>query len=104
TDNYNVKLLLPNRLYESIVCGKPIIVARGTYLEEYVKKLGVGFSAPYNDVEALRALIEDINNDRKKLSDISRKCVEIRNDYFYESIEEEFIEWLERIYFLYDGK
>ena len=104
TDNYNVKLALPNKLYESIVCGKPIIVARGTYLEEYVKKLGVGFSAPYNDVEALRALIEDINNDRKKLSDISRKCVEIRNDYFYESIEEEFIEWLERIYFLYDGK
>ncbi|MEN6590761.1 MAG: glycosyltransferase [Fervidobacterium sp.] len=104
TDNYNVKLALPNKLYESIVCGKPIIVASGTYLEEYVKKLGIGFSAPYNDVEALRALIENINNDRKKLSDISKKCVEIRNGYFYESVEEEFIKWLERVYFLYDKK
>ena len=103
-DNYNVKLALPNKLYESIVCGKPIIVAKDTYLEEYVKELGVGFSAPYKDVDALKALIEDIYNDREKLSDISRKCMEIRNDYFYETVEEEFLKWLEQIYFLYNRK
>lgn len=103
-DNYNVKLALPNKLYESIVCGKPIIVAKDTYLEEYVKELEVGFSAPYKDVDALKALIEDIYNDREKLSDISRKCMEIRNDYFYETVEEEFLKWLEQIYFLYNRK
>jgi len=103
-DNYNVKLALPNKLYEAIVCGKPIIVAKDTYLEEYVKELGVGFSAPYKDVDALKALIEDIYNDREKLSDISRKCMEIRNDYFYETGEEEFLKWLEQIYFLYNRK
>ena len=103
-DNYNVKLALPNKLYEAIVCGKPIIVAKDTYLEEYVKELGVGFSAPYKDVDALKALIEDIYNDREKLSDISRKCMEIRNDYFYETVEEEFLKWLEQIYFLYNRK
>jgi len=103
-DNYNVKLALPNKLYEAIVCGKPIIVAKDTYLEEYVKELGVGFSAPYKDVDALKALIEDIYNDREKLSDISRKCMEIRKDYFYETVEEEFLKWLEQIYFLYNRK
>lgn len=103
-DNYNVKLALPNKLYEAIVCGKPIIVAKDTYLEEYVKELGVGFSAPYKDVDALKALIEDIYNNREKLSDISRKCMEIRNDYFYETVEEEFLKWLEQIYFLYNRK
>jgi len=103
-DNYNVKLLLPNKLYEAIVCGKPIIVAKDTYLEEYVKELGVGFSAPYKDVDALKALIEDIYNNREKLSDISRKCMEIRNNYFYETVEEEFLKWLEQIYFLYNRK
>lgn len=103
-DNYNVKLALPNKLYEAIVCGKPIIVAKDTYLEEYVKELGVGFSAPYKDVDALKALIEDIYNNREKLSDISRKCMEIRNNYFYETVEEEFLKWLEQIYFLYNRK
>jgi len=83
---------------------KPIIVAKDTYLEEYVKELGVGFSAPYKDVDALKALIEDIYNNREKLSDISRKCMEIRNNYFYETVEEEFLKWLEQIYFLYNRK
>ena len=103
-DNYNVKLALPNKLYESIVCGKPIIVAKDTYLEEYVRKLGVGFSAPYKDVEALRTLINDIFNDRKKIYEISKRCMEIRDNYFYESIEEEFFKWLEHVYFLYNTK
>lgn len=103
-DNYNVKLALPNKLYESIVCGKPIIVAKDTYLEEYVRKLGVGFSAPYRDVEALRTLINYISNDRKKIYEISKRCMEIRDSYFYESIEEEFFKWLEHVYSLYTKK
>ncbi len=97
TDNFNVRLALPNKLYESIVCGKPIIVASGTYLEEYVKKLGVGFSVPYNDVESLRELINNILNHRDQLCQISERCIKIREDYFYENTEAKFLEWLDRI-------
>ena len=43
TNNYNVRLALPNKLYESIVCGNPIIVTSDTYLENYVKNLELGF-------------------------------------------------------------
>ncbi len=98
TDNFNVRLLLPNRLYESIVCGKPIIVASNTYLEDYVRKLGVGFSVPYKDVKALKKLIKELVTNKKLITDISNTCMKIREDYFYETVENEFLNWIENIY------
>ena len=62
-DNPNVRIALPNKLYESILCELPIIVAKGTFLEELVKKWGVGVSVRHNDkmelIDALRSLKED---------------------------------------------
>lgn len=62
-DNPNVRIALPNKLYESILCELPIIVAKGTYLEELVKEWGVGVSVSHRDVnelaEALRKLMDD---------------------------------------------
>lgn len=62
-DNPNVRIALPNKLYESILCGLPIIVAKGTYLEELVKEWGVGVSVNHQDMnelaEALRKLMDD---------------------------------------------
>jgi len=98
TDNFNVRLLLPNRLYESIVCGKPIIVASNTYLEKYVKKLGVGFSVPYKDVKALKKLIKELVTNKKLITDISNTCMKIRESYFYETVENDFLNWIENIY------
>lgn len=98
TDNFNVRLLLPNRLYESIVCGKPIIVAANTYLENYVKKLGVGFSVPYKDVKALKKLIKELVTNKKLITDISNRCMKIRESYFYEKVENDFLNWIEDIY------
>lgn len=94
TDNYNVRLALPNKLYESIVCGKPIIVASDTYLENYVKKLGVGFSVPYKDVKALKKLIKELVTNKKLITDISNRCMKIRESYFYEKVENDFLNWI----------
>ena len=62
-DNPNVRIALPNKLYESIICELPIIVAKGTYLEELVKEWGVGVSVSHKEkrelVEALRRLMND---------------------------------------------
>ena len=62
-DNPNVRIALPNKLYESILCELPIIVAKGTYLEELVHEWGVGVSVDHKDkselVEALRKLMSD---------------------------------------------
>lgn len=39
----NVRLAIPNKLYESIYFGKPMVVAAKTQLAEWVRKLDIGF-------------------------------------------------------------
>ena len=42
----NVRYALPNKFYESILSGIPIIVAEGTYLADRVHEFGIGTSIP----------------------------------------------------------
>jgi len=54
----NVRFAMPNKFYESILSGIPILVAEGTYLEERVRTMGIGSSVPgldpYSIAEKLR--------------------------------------------------
>lgn len=65
-DNPNVRIALPNKLYESIICDLPIIVAKGTYLEERVKAFNVGFSVSHTSAEDLISVLTDLMS--KKIS------------------------------------
>lgn len=56
-DMTNVKIAIPNKLYEAIFCELPIIVAKGTYLAELVEKMGVGISVSHkNEIELFNVL------------------------------------------------
>jgi glycosyltransferase involved in cell wall biosynthesis len=95
TKGINERLALPNKLYESIVCGIPIVVSKGTCLEKYVKELGVGFSVSDGNVDELRALfLEIMEKNYKRFQEISEKESEIRESFFYENVEQKFIEWI----------
>lgn len=52
-DNPNVRVALPNKLYEAVYCELPIIVANGTNLANVVNKYGVGISVPHDDANGL---------------------------------------------------
>lgn len=52
-NDINVRLALPNKLYETIYFRKPILVTKGTFLETKVKEYGVGFSWDQKDMEGL---------------------------------------------------
>ncbi len=54
----NVRVALPNKLYEAMICEKPIIVAKGTYLSELVKEYGVGVEVGHHST---MDLVEEIN-------------------------------------------
>ena len=62
-DMANVRVALPNKLYESVYCEMPIIVAKGTYLADTVEKWSVGIAVDHKDVtqlvEAIKALQEN---------------------------------------------
>lgn len=97
TSMLNVRLALPNKLYEAIICEAPIIVARGTCLEKYVKELDVGFSVPYGDEKALRELLKFLLEQPGVIKKVSMKEKRIKNEYFYENIEPQFLEWIEDV-------
>lgn len=63
-DNPNVRIALPNKLYESILCELPIIVAKGTYLEELVKEWGVGVSVSHKDKQELVNALNKLKKDK----------------------------------------
>lgn len=58
--NFNVRIALPNKLYEAVVCHLPIIVAKGTYLEELVTDWGIGVGVGYDNEEELVAVLSQL--------------------------------------------
>lgn len=92
----NVRLALPNKLYESILCETPIIVADNTYLSELVEQYGVGISVGYNDEETLIKELIRLKNDYGYYMALVNNCREHKeeidlnkyNDYFINKLRE----------------
>ena len=64
-DMENVRVALPNKLYEAVYCQMPIIVAKNTYLSEVVAEWSVGVAVNHKDsrelIEVLRRFRDDPN-------------------------------------------
>ncbi|MCF2132039.1 glycosyltransferase [Strepomyces sp. STD 3.1] len=80
----NVKLALPNKLYEAIVCELPMIVAKNTQLEKFVLDYKIGYSVDDQDVEDLSNLLKLIKEDPRVLENASQLSPEIKNSNFVE--------------------
>lgn len=77
-DNPNVRIALPNKLYESIYCELPIVVAKGTYLADIVNEWKVGFAVGHNDYNELCQIFRNLKYG--ELSDEIRvNCRKNRN-------------------------
>lgn len=76
-DNPNVRIALPNKLYESILCELPIIVAKGTYLSELVEENNVGISVSHTDEKELEQALMKLKTDpayREQIAENCRRC------------------------------
>lgn len=73
-DNPNVKIALPNKMYEAIFCELPIIVAKGTYLEEQVQQMGVGVSVSHRSKEELHAALKRLKEDKEYYQGFVSNC------------------------------
>jgi len=54
----NNRLASPNKLFEAMMLGKPVVVSDGIAAADLVRSEGIGLIAPYGDVAALRAALE----------------------------------------------
>lgn len=73
-DNANVRIALPNKLYEAVYCGLPIIVAKGTYLAEIVERLGVGKAVSHNDGKELLNILQRLKEQPSYAAEFTAAC------------------------------
>lgn len=59
-DLQNCRIALPNKLYESIYCELPIIVAKDTYLSDLVEEMGVGVSVDHTSLDDLISALKEL--------------------------------------------
>lgn len=62
-DIENVRLAIPNKLYESVYCRIPIIVAKNTYLAEKVNEWGVGVAVNHKDIQELIDVLDSFKDN-----------------------------------------
>ena len=72
--NANVRIALPNKLYESVICGLPIIVSKETYLSELVESWGVGVAVEYDNTEELANEMNHLKNNNNYYNSIVENC------------------------------
>ena len=84
-DNPNVRIALPNKLYESVYCELPIIVAKGTYLEELIKEWGVGVSVSHKDPSDLADALKKLKDDKAYYDRMVDCCKNSKKELDYES-------------------
>lgn len=84
-DLNNVKVALPNKLYEAIYCGLPIIVAKGTYLSELTLAKGVGVAINHRDQRELEQVLNRLSAD-KEYYDKFVECCYAQREYINNEI------------------
>lgn len=91
-DLNNVRIALPNKLYESILCETPIIVSKNTYLSDLVESMGVGVSISHNSIDDLVSCLKNISTNRDFYNNMVKNCSKnkdfIDTEYYNEKLKE----------------
>jgi glycosyltransferase involved in cell wall biosynthesis len=75
----NNRYASPNKLFEAMMCEKPIIVSDDSTMADIVRKENCGIVVPYGDVGAIKEAVIKLKNDpglRQKLGKNGRKAYE----------------------------
>ena len=73
-DMHNVRVALPNKLYEAVYCEMPLIVAKNTYLADTVEEWGVGMAVDHKSVDELAEVINELRENKALREQIAENC------------------------------
>jgi glycosyltransferase involved in cell wall biosynthesis len=82
--DHNARFASPNKLFEAMMCEKPIVVSDGTSMADVVRKEKCGLVVPYGDVQAIREAIARLKSDpglRQELAANGRRVYEEKYDW-----------------------
>jgi len=83
----NNRYASPNKLYEAMMLGKPIIVSKSTIMENIVNKFNIGFSVEYYNLNEIKNTILFLINYKKnnEINKFEKNCrYAYENFYSYE--------------------
>lgn len=83
----NHKYAAPNKFYEALSLGKPLIMARNTGMASIVEKYGLGEVIDYN-TDSLNRAIDNLSDKNNDFTEISRKAKKLyQNTYSWKKME-----------------
>lgn len=85
----NHKYSAPNKVYEAMMFGKPIIVARGTGIDKLVEKEGIGIVIDYNKEDFKRALNYFIR-EPDKIREMGERAQKVYHKYSWDTMKKKF--------------
>ena len=80
-ENMNNKNSLGNKVFEAMVCGRPVIVSNGTYAGEFVKKENVGIVVDYNK-ESLKGGIIKLRDNPQLREKLGRNALKAAREKY----------------------
>jgi len=94
----NNRYASPNKLFEAMMCAKPILVSDETVMAGIVREEDCGLVVPYGDVDAIKHAILTLKNDPalcKRLGENGRKAYETK--YSWKIMEGRLLEVYEKL-------
>lgn len=70
----NVRIALPNRLYESARCNKPIIVSKNTELSRIVEEYNIGTAVQYDSLEEIKSALLNLKTNKSEYIEKKNNC------------------------------
>lgn len=82
----NHKFSAPNKIYEAMILGKPIIVAENTGMDEIVRKYDMGKVINYSQ-EDFREVLVNLNNEKSNLISMGERAYSAYKDYNWDKMK-----------------
>lgn len=87
-DSLNNLLASPNKVYDAMSVGRPVIINEEAGVSQWVVDNHVGFRAPYSDIGALEQILGSLVEQRKSLPDFSKHSRHLYSKgYSWEAME-----------------
>lgn len=96
-DMANVRVALPNKLYEAILCEKPIIVAKNTYLSELVLNMRIGAAVSHKNKKDLTDELIKMSKDKQYYEQLCNNCYTNKDKINLENFNNELLKKIDEI-------
>ena len=84
------KMALPNKLFESMVAGRPLFTTRGLHYSDVADRLGFGI--PVSNIDEFVTELKSLASDPERCERLGRKALEAASDYNWENEKKKLLE------------